>query len=317
MTIKELKQKLQFATVQQKENSISVYVTTHSTGLQLFNIKEEDLPDLLNMFANEIEKMISNESLSLEDYSTSLKRDDAIHLYDLPESERTEEMKNCEAVLDLFDPEMFNANKTPVENINGMYIVIKGGVEHNLILYKHIIAVDKTYTKSNFMVFWKDHALFERQKETLLRITPSFHLMFLDGSIFLTNMKKLETVLHLDSILKRETYRDINSIKNRKLITSDNYLKKACESPGMCKKLRHALTKGKVILKNIPNSDIVSFAVKKESKLKFHINDSKDRFELKSKAEAIRFIKLLDDDYLYSELTQEDYDSKDKDPMAS
>lgn len=316
MTKEELKQKLQFLSVKQIEKNISIYVTAQDIGLRFFNIKEEDLPDLLKMFVDEIQKKIINDDdYSLEDYSTSLMRDDALHLYDLPD--RTDEMNNCIDVLKLDDPENFNVKITPVERINGMYVVIRGNVGQNIVLYKHILGIDKTYTQSSFLFFRKDNELFERQKETLLRITPSFHMIYVADKIILTDMKKLESTLHLDAILKRETEGYIKSIKNRNLISSDNHLRKACEAPSVCKKLRHALTKGKVILKNIPNSDIVSFAEKNESKLKFHINDSKDRFELKSKAEAIRFIKLLDDDFLFSELTREHYDSKDKDPMES
>lgn len=314
MTKEELKQKLQFLSVEQIEKKISIFVTTQDTGLQLFNIKEEDKPDLLKMFIDEIQsKLINDDNYSLEDYSTSLKREDVLHLYDLPNY--TDEMNNCRNVLELDNPDNFNSKITPVVIINGMYVVIRGNVGQNIVLYKYILTIDKTYTRSSFLFFGKDDELFERQKETLLRITPSFHMMYVAGEIILTDMKKLESTLHLDAILKRETEQHISRIKGRNLITNDNYLRKACESPNMCKKLRHALTKGKVVLKSISNADIVSFAEKKKNKLKLHVNSSKDRFDLRSKAEAVRFIKLMDDDYLYSELTKEDYDSNNKDSM--
>jgi hypothetical protein len=37
-----------------------------------------------------------------------------------------------------------------------------------------------------------------------------------------------------------------------------------------------------------------------------------NQFDLKNKIEAKRFIKLIDDDYLTSELTREDYDANQK-----
>ena len=37
-----------------------------------------------------------------------------------------------------------------------------------------------------------------------------------------------------------------------------------------------------------------------------------NQFDLTNKAEARRFIKLIDDDYLTSELTKEDYDANQK-----
>ena len=75
------------------------------------------------------------------------------------------------------------------------------------------------------------------------------------------------------------------------------------------------MTLSKVAIKNISNADIITFAKTARLDLKFHFNRANDKFEIKSKAEAIRFIKLLDDDYLWSELTKEDYDSPEKDPL--
>lgn len=54
MTKEQLKQKLQYLTVEQIEKSLSVYVTTPTTGLQLFNIEDDHLPDLLQMFIKSV-----------------------------------------------------------------------------------------------------------------------------------------------------------------------------------------------------------------------------------------------------------------------
>ncbi len=91
-----------------------------------------------------------------------------------------------------------------------------------------------------------------------------------------------------------------------------------CQQPKYCKKLRHALKKSTVVKKiedgSLDVRKIIDF-VKKNTSLKFHYKD--DKFDLKSDAEAIRFIKLMDDDYLLSELTGVKYDSDIKDPMQA
>ena len=78
----------------------------------------------------------------------------------------------------------------------------------------------------------------------------------------------------------------------------------------MAKKLIHAVTMGKVFLKNISNAVIIAFAKKKGAKL--NMSYQGNQFDLANKAEARRFIKLIDDDYLTSELTKEDYDANQK-----
>jgi hypothetical protein len=65
-----------------------------------------------------------------------------------------------------------------------------------------------------------------------------------------------------------------------------------------------------VFLKNISNAVIIDFAQRKNAKLNMSFNGN--QFDLTNKAEARRFIKLIDDDYLTSGLTQEDYDANQK-----
>ena len=314
MTREELQQKLQFIQDEQITKHLSVFVTTQTTGLQLFNIEANDIDDLLKMFVDSIkQKLIDDDQYSIVDYSTTVLRDNVIYRYDLPEN-KTKEMNRMSEVLDIQAPERFNADETPIESITGIYVVIRDEMNQNIVLYKYITAVDKTYARSSFLIF-KDNDMFKRQKENLLRISPVIHMIMAENEILLLDMKKLESALGLKDILVREADRDIQSVVDKRLVTDNQFLKKACEKTSMCKKLRHALTKSKVILKGIENKDIIKFAESKQEKFKFHFNAAKDAFDIKSRAEAERFIKLLDDDFLHSELSHEDYDSYDKESL--
>ena len=315
MTREELQQRLQFIQDEQVTKNLSVFVTTQTTGLQLFNIREDDMGELLNMFIGSVkEKLIDDVQYSIEDYSTTILRENTIYRYDLPAERRTEEMNQMAEVLDIHAPEYFNAGETPIESIIGIYAVICGNMNQNAIIYKHITAVDKIYARSSFL-FSKDNELFKRQKENLLRISPVIHMIMVDNEILLLDMKKLESALGLNDILAREAERDIQAVMDKRLVTDNQFLKKVCEKTSMCKKLRHALAQSKVILNGIDNRRIIEFAESKREKLKFSFNAAKDAFDIRSKAEATRFIKLLDDDFLRSELTQEDYDSYDKESL--
>ena len=315
MTREELQQKLQFIQDDRITKHLSVFVTTRITGLQLFNIEVDDIGDLLKMFVDSIkQKLIDDDQYSIVDYSTTVLRDNVIYRYDSPEN-RTMEMDRMSEVLDIQDPENFNANETPIESITGIYVVIRVEVNQNIVLYKHITAVDKTYARSSFL-FFKDNDMFKRQKENLLRISPVIHMIMVDDEILLLDMKKLESALGLKDILAREAERDIQSVMDKGLVTNNQHLMRICEKTSMCKKLRHALTQSKVILNGIDNRRIIEFAESKREKLKFNFNEAKNAFDIRSKTEAERFIKLLDDDFLRSELTQEDYDSYDKESLV-
>ena len=296
--------------------NISVFVTTPGSGLKLFNIEKENLGDLLKMFLSSIQtKLIDDEDYVLEDYSSTINRVNTLYRFDLSETERTDEMKNLVAISTLIDPEIFSSDEDSIETINGIYILINGGEQQSISLYKHITNVDKTYTNSRCYWFYKSDDQFKRMMKSLLRITPSFQMFQVNGEIYMNDMQHLEKLLKLDAILRREVSHDITAITTRRIITNNIFLKQACEKPKNCKKLRHALTKSEVITKNIDNATVINFAESK-SALKFHFNAEKTMFDIKSKAEAERFIKLLDDDFLRSLLTDTDYDSSDKDLLA-
>jgi hypothetical protein len=320
MTKEELKGKVAFIGDAQIEKSVSVYVTTNTTGLQLFNIVNNDLKDLCDMFVKSVKaRVLDDDEYVVEDYSTSLKREDVLHVYDLND-QLTDEMKKMKEVEDIQVPEYFDKSQTKIEIINGVYIIIKDNDnQHSLTIYKSITNVDKAYTASTFFIFGSQNRQFERQKDTMLKITPAFQMMQVDGSIILTDISKLEKPLHLDAILERETARDVTTISGA-IVMSTSHLLKVCKKPKLCKKLRHALQKSKVVKLledgTLTGAQIVNF-VETKTNLKFKYNRSKTKFQLGTDVEAERFIKLMDDDYLMSELTGEKYDSPDKDAIGA
>ena len=212
MTREELQQKLQFIQDDRITKHLAVYVTTQTTELQLFNIKNDDMGELLDMFIDSVkEKLIDDVHYSIEEYSTTVLRENAVYRYDLPAEHRTTEMNRMQEVIGIQVPEYFDIRETPIENITGIYALIKGNEGQNIVVYKHITAVDKTYARSSFL-FFMDNDMFQRQKENLLRISPVIHMMMVGNEILLLDMKKLETALGLKDILAREAERDIQSV---------------------------------------------------------------------------------------------------------
>lgn len=320
MTKEDLKGKVAFIGNDQLEKSAAIYVTTDTTGLQLFNIVENDLKDLCTMFVKSVKtKVIDDEEYVVENYSTSIKREDVLHEYDLLDN-LTDEMSKMKEVEGIQVPEYFDKSRTKIEKINGIYILIKDNAnQHSLTLYKNITNVDKAYTASTFFIFGSQNRQFERQKDTMLKVTPTFQMFQIDGSIFLTDINKLEKPLGLDAILVRETARDVTKISNN-LAMNTTHLLKVCKKPKLCKKLRHALQVSKVVKKledrTLTVAQIINF-IETKTKLKFKYNRARTMFQLGTDAEAERFIKLMDDDYLMSELTGEKYDSPNKDVMEA
>lgn len=311
MTLEELHEKLSFLYDENVETHISFYATTPTASLCLFNIEDQFLDELKELFIEEIKEVTDNQSpnFTLENYSSSTKQLDAIFQYDLQEDLRPE-MQLMKDVKTLENPKLFVIKpNNSIDQVNGLYIVIRSA-NHVISLYKHIFGVDKIYAqKSWFLVHSNEQ--FVKQKESMLRISPTFQMLCVDDDIIMTDIQKLERIMDLKAVLTNAAAQHIATIVNAKqLVTRSDLLEKVSNEPTMAKKLIHAVTVGKVFLKNISNAVIIAFAKKKGAKL--NMSYQGNQFDLTNKAEARRFIKLIDDDYLTSELTKEDYDANQK-----
>lgn len=312
MNLNELKTKLNFIVDDGVQKNITVYVTSPA-GLELFNMVETDLNDLMPVYVELLKSLvIENDDLSLGDYSTTCARENIIYLYDLSRNTRTREMHNMEIAGTNPNPPYFTVNSVSLEKIDGFYVVISNA-EHRAVFYKQILPIDITYCRSSFFFgVVPDNSMFERKKENLLRVTPGIQMLYIDDEIILIEMSKLESRLGLDAILRKETEALYKRVEDRNIIVDIAKLREACEKPSNMKKLRHVLTQSKV--RELTNDTIIQFAAGQD-KLKFKFNDDKTMFNLDSKAAAVRFIKLMDDDYLYSKLTSTDYDSDQKEEL--
>lgn len=309
MNLEELKTKLNFIVDDEIQKNITVYVTSPA-GLQLFNLVEDDLNELMPIYVNLLNSLImEKEDLSIGDYSTTSARENMVYFYDLGTESRPQEMQNMASAGTVLNPSCFTVSSESLEKIDGFYVVVNSS-EHRAVFYKQILPVDKTYCRTSlFFGIVPDNSMFERKRDSLLRVTPGIQMLYVDDDIILVEMSKLEKSLGLDAILQKEAEAMYHNVENKNIIVDITKLREACGTSSMLKKLRHALTESKA--KDLNNATIIQFA-EAQTKLKFKFNASKTMFNLDSKAAAQRFIKLLDDDYLFSKLTLTDYDSEQK-----
>jgi hypothetical protein len=311
MTLEQLQEKLKFLYDDDVRKDISIYATTPTTGLRLFNIENQFLDELKVVFIEEIKAVTDNPSdnFTLENYSSSTKRLDAIYLYDISDQLKPE-MQSLKDVKESVDLDNFVVNpENSIDQVNGLYIVIKSD-EHVISLYKHIFGVDKIYAQRNLFIV-RSHDQFVKQTESMLRISSSFQMLCVDDEIIMTDIQKLERIMDLKEVLTNRAAEHMAKIVNERQLVKDSVqLERVSKEPTMAKKLIHALTDGKVFSQNISNAAIIAFARSKGAKLNMSFEGN--QFDLKNKIEAKRFIKLIDDDYLTSELTKEDYDANQK-----
>ena len=312
MNRNDLVEKLIFLSDENVEKFLTVFVTTPNNRPKRFCINTDDIDELKDDFISFCKgKLIDDEDYKIEDYSTSTSRGGTYYRFDLGSCNYLPEMSNLTTIIGQDHPDEFIAEGDSLEKINGLYVLLKDrNAEHIITMYRPVYQVDKTYSRSTFLFGWcHDNDMFARERRSFLRISPVMHMLQVDGEIIFLEMTKLEKALKLDALIQKETASDIASIMTKSIVLSSDTLLEACRKPSLCKKLRHALAHSKVM--QVENTKIIEFALN-QKKLKFKFNSDKTQFDLKSKSSAIRFIKLLDDDYLHSVLTDEDYDAEHK-----
>lgn len=181
MNIEDLKAKLNFILNDEIQKNIYIYVTSPK-GLQLFNIVEDDLNELMPIYVGLIKSLVlERDGLSLGDYSMTVARENMIYRYDLSLDRRTQEMINMSRAGTEQNPDLFTVNNDSLEKINGFYVVIKS-VENRVVFYKQILPIDKTYGRSSFFLGIKDNEMFERKKDSLLRLVPGIQMLYVDDT---------------------------------------------------------------------------------------------------------------------------------------
>ncbi len=134
----------------------------------------------------------------------------------------------------------------------------------------------------------------------------------------IVDIDKLERNLNLHNIIINEARGLAKDLKHLSLIEDIDFISTTVSgNVRLAKKLISTLKTSRVLLKGIPNDRIIAFAKSKAKQIgKISINEQKQMLSPKHKTEVERIIKLLSDDLLKSELTEEEYDSSVKDLIS-
>lgn len=95
-------------------------------------------------------------------------------------------------------------------------------------------------------------------------------------------------------------------------------IREICDNLSSCRKLMETMSRSKVLQKlkdnTLNKAKIIDFATNnKHSKHNLKANRPNPKLRIETEADAKRFINLIDDDFLKSELIGEEYDSLVKD----
>lgn len=311
MTRQELIDAINLILEENQELSTVVYaVFKDSYEIKQLNIVNEEIDYIQNLFIESINNSILNvEEQTLVPVSEADDRANTIFEYDLdlPES------------LTYFNSELndnipnFAFNNDDLGNVEALLIEI-GTEENQIVILKQLSPVE-VFGRGGYML-WKSNQQFERFEDKVLRITPKFNGIKINGTFIFTELKLLERSHGFHDVIVREANTSIQLIQDLNLLDTTDGLTELLTNVSFARKVLK-IRNSPVLRNDIPNATIIAFTKNHPAlRNKMNYNDDDTKIILETKLSKELFIKMLDDAYLTSELTNQFYESKAKDAVS-
>lgn len=314
MTKEELKNAVQFTIDDAKPKEIDIYALVGDIYYKL-DVLANSQTELIHLFTSGIKKSIlDNDKYQIIPYSTSDERKNCYYEYDIPEEPA--EIQTMRAVVGAQDVEPYRIdNDGCLKDIDALYVVLSYQNEV-VVLYKNLSQLDFVDVHQRFLlVKHSDHQLTKLDKD-YLRISSSFQMIRTSLGTVILDITPLEKSEGFGQVIANEVRSRINDIDSIGLIEDMEVFKSYIDNLPSRKALLQ-LKNSQVIKKNIGADAIINF-INSHPNIKklFTPNGDGTKLAPSSKAETKRIIKLLNDDYVISELTKSEYETLAKNIMS-
>ncbi len=288
--------------------SVVVYFKLKNGEVKLADISNNVLPLILSLYKNKInEGIINKEGLELWNLSEADDRKNVIYKYDFDEDR--EPFLSIEQVVNDEEIGMFSFSNDTLGNIDAIIAKINNA-RHNIYLYTKFYPVNLIKPGKAIKLFQSNHRL-EMFDGKLIQITGKFDILRCNNEYYIKKYEILEKFYQFNDVIRERANNYFEEISKIKIIENEEKLFSYLESnPSHARKFIKVMTSSIVIKKEISNRQLISF-VSNNPKLKDNIETNEDhtKFKLRTNKHCDFFIKLLDDNFLKSELTLEEYEA--------
>lgn len=315
MSIEELKQKIS-GVLGVEGCSAEFYFLLDKDGLEvkLVDINEPDQKELEKIFETSLsENVLLNDDLTLIELSSADDRKDAVYHYDLDDV--PDQLTYLKEIIENEKFETFNFKTDSLSHLEGI-LILMGNEEKQLAIYKHQYPITLIKPDSGFnLVKPKGAQRFKKLDSDILKISPKFEFLKVDGQYYILDIKALEKFFGFHEAVKNVAEKGIENIKAANLVSDTAVFSARLDDISFARKLVKSASSSPVLNK-IPNEQVINFTSHHPAlKGKFKYTDDGTQLNLKTKKSQNLFLKLLNDDFLQSELTKRYYDSIAKDDV--
>lgn len=273
--------------------------------------------ELIRIIANGVRSLIVDKEYEIVDFSSADERKDKYYRYDLDDI--PERMAQMSYVIGNHNIVSFDLQHHRIDEVNSLLILVSNGKGLAFTVYKHLSPVEKVVksTKQVLARFGIGEDYLTEVSDPLLKIGPRFQIIYVDnGNYIFLESSSLEAEFKLYQVLKNEAASKIELLENTHIVKDLSKIKHYAETPAFCRKLVKVLHNSKVIRDSIPKQNIIDFIKSDEELhdvLKVVEVDGEQYLKISSQNSAQKLLGLLNDEYVYSALTNQKYQAIDKD----
>ena len=322
MMTDEFKAKLQSLVDLDDDFSANVFFAMKQAGsivLKKANIQREILKEIaegykdtlkteLTLFENDGQRSV----MLLSDRDD---RSNVVYRYDLPDDEPSyfSVMKEpvSEPAIDYTADKMFNFEHDTYADID-YFVMHLGTTENHIMIYRDNFNVNLMKQGRGRFYLSKSGTQIAKVENDILRMDSQIDCMLIDDKYYILNLKNLDTSKEFAAIIKKRADAAVDEIEKLDFIGDVASLRGRLGELSFARRLMTAMDNSKVTA--LPSAQVLNF-VANHAKLNKSLKAPEGKFDLTTKTAQNALVKLLNDDFLHSELTNEDYETSSKNLM--
>lgn len=269
--------------------------------------------DNISQLASMMEEGI--DSLTVLKLSAADDRKSAIYRYDLddkPQFFKAFDIIKTHQYDDYFTEEngrLFDFTKDKLSQIDA-FVILLGNADNSLMIYRKNYSVN-LFKRDRIYLVKESNTRFDTMKDDFIRLDAKIDFLYVNGEVYIYNLDVLERFGDFHQIITKEATASLEDIDTLGLVFNIDILSGRVDDLRFARKLAK-ISKDSPVFK-VPQAAIIEFTKKHPFlKDKFKYTADGSQIELNTKLSQDNFIKLLNDDFLRSELTKIDYESPAK-----
>lgn len=299
-------------------DGIAVYFVDDTNQIHDSDIDTNVLAKFRASFCKDLRaKYTESDDFEVDKLSTFEERPHTLYGYDFSKSEMPKEFQLTQQVLDIKPTDTilkYKVKASKLSGIRGAIVLLTKGISESIAFYQHIFPVSLLGPDKGVLNLTTHATRLIELESDVLKLNTKFVFMQCKHGYFVENVNVLETNLHFKKAINTRAKKYAGDILTMGLVEDTAIILDRIEKePTYAKKLINAYKNSIVISQNVPSTAMIKFAQKKDY-YKNHLKPSSDgkSFVIDKVTNSKRFLELLNDNFLKSELTDTEYLARSK-----